>query len=94
MWLRTTSILRPGGLLLLTLSQVALRDEFPVDWRFTEDSVRLLLASFSRVLVTAHGNPVVVFAFASRVVAEDLTPADLDWTDPRFPLHINAYARK
>ncbi len=91
-------ILKPGGLLLLTLPQAALtmpRKEFPADyWRFTEDSVRLLLTPFSDVRITVHGNPYVAFYFANRIVVEDLKPVDLDWTDQRFPLHINAYARK
>jgi SAM-dependent methyltransferase len=92
-------ILKPGGLLLLTLPQTALtvpRNEFPGGdyWRFTEDSVRWLLRGFSDVRVTAHGNPLAVFAFANRIVLEDLTPTDLDWTDPRFPLHLNVYARR
>jgi SAM-dependent methyltransferase len=91
-------ILKPGGLLLLTLPQVALtvpKGEFPADyWRFTEDSVRLLLAPFSEVRVTAHGNPIGIFCFASRIVVEDISPATLDWNDPRFSHHLNAYARK
>ncbi len=91
-------ILKPGGILLLTLPHVALtmpRKEFPNDyWRFTEDSVRLLLAAFSEVRITVHGNSYAAFYFANRIVVEDLTPADLDWTDTRFPLHVNAYARK
>ena len=91
-------VLKPGGLLLLTVPQVALtmpRNEFPYDyWRFTEDSVRLLLTPFSDVRITVHGNPYAAFYFANRIVVEDLTPADLDWTDLRFPLHLNAYARK
>ncbi len=91
-------ILKPGGLLLLTLPHVSLtipRDEFPNDyWRFTEDSVRLLLSPFSEVRASVHGNPLAVFCFANRIVTEDVTHPDLDWTDPRFPLHVNVYARK
>jgi hypothetical protein len=63
-------------------------------WRFTEDSLRLLLAPFSEVSVSIHGNPIAAFCAANRIAIEDASRADLDWADPRFPLHVNVYARK
>jgi SAM-dependent methyltransferase len=91
-------VLAPGGLLLMTVPRVNLtapRDGFPGDyWRFTEDSLRLLLAPFSEVAISVHGNPIAAFCAANRIAVEDASRADLDWTDPRFPLHVNVYARK
>jgi SAM-dependent methyltransferase len=91
-------VLAPGGLLLMTVPRVSLtapRDGFPGDyWRFTEDSLRLLLAPFAEVNISLHGNPIAAFCAANRIAAEDASPGDLDWTDPRFPLHVNVYARK
>lgn len=91
-------VLTPGGLLLMSVPRTSLtapRDGFPGDyWRFTEDSLRLLLAPFSEVSISIHGNPIAAFCAANRIAIEDASRADLDWTDPRFPLHVNVYARK
>jgi SAM-dependent methyltransferase len=91
-------VLTPGGLLLMTVPRVSLtapRNGFPGDyWRFTEDSLRLLLAPFSEVSISIHGNPIAAFCAANRIAIEDASRADLDWADPRFPLHVNVYARK
>jgi len=91
-------VLQPGGLLLVTVPRVSLtapRNGFPGDyWRFTEDSIRLLLAPFSEVNVSVHGNPIAAFCAANRIAVEDASAADFDWADPRFPLHVNVYARK
>ena len=91
-------ILKPDGLLLLTLPRISLtapRDGFPGDyWRLTEDSLRLLLAPFSVVSVSIQGNPIAAFCAANRIATEDAGRTNLDWVDPRFPLHVNVYARK
>lgn len=94
--------LRRGGVLLLTvpgLSQIVREDmERTGDfWRFTDASVRrLLAASFGedRVEVECHGNVLAAVSFLHGLAAEELEPRELDHPDRDYPLIVAARARK
>jgi SAM-dependent methyltransferase len=95
-------ILRPGGTLLATLpgiSQVSRWDQerWGDYWRFTTLATeRLLLGAFpaQSIAVTAHGNVLAALAFLHGLAAEELQPAELDFTDSDFQLLITARATK
>jgi SAM-dependent methyltransferase len=89
--------LRPGGVLLVTLP-VTSKVSDPPDmdyWRFTpEAATRLLADAFGTgaVTVTARGNVLTQVAFLKGLAVEDLTPADFEFDDERFPLIVCARA--
>ena len=91
-------ILRPGGVLLLTvpgtISQLC-----PGKWRhswcwgFTAYSVnRLLSEVFARhsCIIYSYGNVLTSIAFLEGIAAEELSSEELDHEDPLYPLLIAA----
>jgi peptidoglycan/xylan/chitin deacetylase (PgdA/CDA1 family)/glycosyltransferase involved in cell wall biosynthesis len=94
-------ILAPGGVLLATVPSVTrVEDEAGRDgdlWRLTEASVRKLFAEVFAIDafdVTAYGNVMACTAFLHGLSAEEMTPADLDQVDARFPVVIAIRAVK
>ena len=94
-------ILRPGGVLLVTVpSVIRMDDEAGLDgdfWRLTEASARKLFAEafpIDAFDVVAYGNVMACAAFLYGLSAEELAPADLDPVDPMFPLVIAIRAVK
>lgn len=94
-------ILRPGGVLLVTVPSVSkVDDESGLDgdfWRLTEASARRFFADVFPVdalEVTAYGNVRACAAFLYGMSAEELTPADLDHVDSAFPLVVTIRAVK
>jgi SAM-dependent methyltransferase len=95
-------ILAPGGVLLSTfpaLSQVCRydMDRWGDYWRFTTASIRNLLSEAfgsENVDVRAHGNILGAVCFLHGLAAEDLTPEELDFFDPDYPLLITGRAVK
>jgi SAM-dependent methyltransferase len=95
-------ILRPGGVLLLTvpgtISQLC-----PGKWRhswcwgFTRHAVRRLLSSAfapERCTIYSCGNVLASIAFLEGISAEELTAAELDHEDALYPLLLAARAVK
>jgi hypothetical protein len=87
------SMLRPGGVLLMTvpgISQISREDmERTGDfWRFTSKSMqRLLSGSFGgSVTVESVGNVYAATAFLQGVAVEELDPDLLEIADPQFQL--------
>jgi SAM-dependent methyltransferase len=95
-------ILRPGGVLLLTvpgISQVPNGTQWAHTWfwSFTPLSVtRLLSESFGDdcVSVTGYGNVLSAAAMLYGLAAEDLTTTELDHNDADFPVIIGARAQR
>lgn len=94
-------ILRPGGVLLVTVpSVIRVDDEAGPDgdfWRLTEASARKLFAGVFPIDafdVTAYGNVMTCAAFLYGLSAEEMAPADLDHADPTFPVVIAIRAVK
>lgn len=85
-------VLAPGGTLLATvpaLSKVVVGNPQLVDhWRFTEASCRALFgeAFGEHVEVHGYGNAVAGAAFLLGYAAEELSAAERDTVDPRFPV--------
>jgi SAM-dependent methyltransferase len=95
-------ILKPGGILLLTvpgISPVATRSVWGPTWywSFTHASVsRLLAAVFEpgHCRFETHGNVLAAVAFLQGLAAEELSPDELSSSDPDYPVIITALARK
>jgi SAM-dependent methyltransferase len=92
--------LAPGGVLLLTVPGISQlspydRDRWGEHWRFTPQSVqRLLGARFQDVRVEGHGNVLAATAFLQGLACEDLSAAELDAVDDRYPVTVAARAVK
>jgi SAM-dependent methyltransferase len=90
-------ILRPGGVLLLTVPGIT-----PIDraewrhtwyWSFTEHALRRLLADAfgaGRAEVTTYGNVLAATGFLYGLGAGELTPEELAVRDPAFPVIVGA----
>ena len=95
-------ILKPGGVLLATVSgmaQISLDDfdQWGEYWRFTSLSARLLFEeAFSVGNVTAHpyGNVLTAIAFLEGLACEDLKRSELDARDRRYEVLIAIRAVK
>ena len=93
-------LLKPGGVLLPTvpvISQISAhdRDRWGEYWRFTPQSVdRLLQQAFGAgaMAVAGHGNVLAATAFLQGLACEDLSPAELDHNDDRYPPVVTARA--
>jgi SAM-dependent methyltransferase len=92
--------LRPGGTLLFTGPCVSRIDTTVEDWdhwRYTPRGLRALLAKSlpdAEVTVEAHGNVLAGAAFLYGIAVEELSEAELDFEDPRFPLVVCARISK
>jgi len=87
-------ILKPGGVLLATVPAVG-RIPNPGDgmsyWRFTSASCQRLFAETfgsENVEVSAYGNVLACSAHLMGMAYEELSKAELDFNDPRFPLVV------
>jgi SAM-dependent methyltransferase len=94
-------ILRPGGVLLLTVpsvSRVAPRYGLETDyWRFTAASCMALLEEAfgpGQAAVESYGNVLAGIAFLAGMAREELSARELAAHDPFFPLVIAARAIK
>lgn len=94
-------ILRPGGVLLLTvpgISQIG-PDQWGRSWYWTLTPLstqRMLQESpsLSNISVTAYGNVLAASAFLQGVAVEELTLPELDYRDPQYAMLIVARATK
>jgi SAM-dependent methyltransferase len=94
-------MLRPGGVLLVTVptvSRVLPNVEFLRDyWRFTEASCTALFGEqfgATNVTVRARGNVLSSIAFLAGLAQEELTRRELETDDPDFPLLVTVRAVK
>lgn len=99
---RLWTMLRPGGVLLVTapgISQIARydMDHWGEHWRFTTMSLeRLLSKQFSgdKIEVDARGNVMASTGFLYGLPTSDLSAHELDAVDPDYQLLITARAVK
>ncbi len=98
----THAALAPGGVLLATfagISQIS-RDDMDLwgeYWRVTDASARRLFGDVfgaANVKVEAHGNVLAATAFLHGMVVTDLTPRELDFSDPDYQVIIAVRAVK
>jgi SAM-dependent methyltransferase len=94
-------ILKPGGVLLLTCPGITrIASKGPAAawyWSFTALSLEMLLANrFGRenVAIGAHGNVFAASCFLWGIAQEEITPAELEYQDARYPVILTACARK
>ena len=94
-------ILRPGGVLLVTVPTVS-RLAFPPEqapdyWRFTAAACMGLFGETfgaDHVSSRAHGNVLTCMAFLTGMAVEDLRQSQMDAEDPLFPLLVTVRAVK
>jgi hypothetical protein len=94
--------LKPGGVLLATLSGISHICRYDYDrwgeyWRFTDLSAKRLFSDHfgaDQVTITAHGNVLVTTAFLHALAVEELTPKELDYCDPNYQFLITVRAQK
>jgi SAM-dependent methyltransferase len=92
-------ILKPGGVLLITVPGISQIDRGEWSktwfWSFTTASIeRLLRPRFDRVEVAAHGNVLAATAFLHGIASKELRRAELDTHDPAYQVIITARAVK
>jgi SAM-dependent methyltransferase len=91
-------ILKPGGVLLVAVPNVSMcKPEFEEMWRFTPAGLyRLLAKQFGedQVTVQAYGNSLTAAGEIRGLVAWEFTRAELDVSDPYFPVEVCARAVK
>jgi len=94
-------ILRPGGVLLLSVpvvSRLATRYGLEGDfWRFTPASCNKLFGDVfgsDHITVQAHGNVLTGISFLAGMAREELSIRELETHDPYFPLLITVRAAK
>lgn len=89
-------LLAPGGVLLATVPGISQmspydRDRWGEYWRFTAQSLGRLLGDVfgsACVEVEAHGNVLASTAFLQGLCVDDLSAAELDHRDQRYPLLV------
>lgn len=94
-------ILRPGGVLLVTVpvvSRVVPEDGLKTDyWRFTSASCLALFGHVfgpEQITVRSFGNVLTSIAFLAGIACEELSSRELDVNDEYFPLIITVRAVK
>ena len=95
-------ILRPGGILLATMSGMAQisREDFEMwgeYWRFTSLSACLLFEEVfpkENILVRSYGNVLAAISFLEGLAVEDLKRKELDSHDPNYEVLIAIRAQK
>jgi len=95
-------ILKPGGVLLVTVPGISQISRYDMDrwgdyWRFTTLSTRGLFEEVfpsGSVETNAHGNVFVAIAFLHGLAAEELTKRELDYLDPDYEVIITVRAVK
>jgi SAM-dependent methyltransferase len=92
-------ILKPGGVLLLTVPCVSRIDlSYGGDfWRFTTSSSEMLFSEIfgkNHVIVQPFGNVLSSIAFLTGAAYEELSKKELDYQDPSFQLLLGVRAIK
>ena len=95
-------ILRPGGILLATMSGMAQisREDFEMwgeYWRFTSLSACLLFEEVfpkENILVHSYGNVLAAISFLEGLAVEDIKRKELDSHDPNYEVLIAIRAQK
>jgi SAM-dependent methyltransferase len=95
-------ILKPGGIVLVTVAGISKISRYDMDrwgyyWSFTTKSIRRLFeAAFpeENIKVEAHGNVLAAISFLHGLAAEELRQKELEYSDPDYELLITLRAVK
>jgi SAM-dependent methyltransferase len=95
-------ILRPGGVLLVTLPGISQISRYDMDrwgdyWRFTSASTKQLFAATfleQNVDLSVYGNVLAAVAFLHGLAAKELEQQELEYTDPDYEVLIAVRAVK
>jgi SAM-dependent methyltransferase len=95
-------ILKPGGVVLVTIPGISKISRYDMDrwgyyWSFTTCSARRLFETFfppDKVQIEAHGNVLVAIAFLHGLADRELRPRELDYHDPDYEVLITVRAQK
>jgi SAM-dependent methyltransferase len=95
-------ILRPGGVVLVTIPGISKISRYDMDrwgyyWSFTTLSARRLLETAfpeDNVDVAAGGNVLAAVGFLHGLATEELSKSELDYVDPDYELLITVRAAK
>jgi SAM-dependent methyltransferase len=88
-------ILKPDGVLLVTLPAVARMGKWTDYHRFTKAGAEYLFQkSFKNIMVSAQGNLRISFKSMVSAFQEFTTTKELEYTDPMFPTIITVVAIK
>lgn len=90
-------ILKPGGVLLLTVPGISHidHDEWNENWlwAFTSGSLQRVLAEAfppNQIEINTYGNVFIATAFLYGMGLQEVTKYELDWTDPHYQVIITA----
>ena len=94
--------LRPGGVLLATVSGISQISRYDMDrwgdyWRFTDASCQRLFGDVfgeEHVTIRTHGNVLSACAFLQGLATRELKQSALDETDPDYQMLITIRAEK
>jgi len=91
-------ILKPGGTLLVGVPSVSMDGPDAGElWRFVPNGLRMVLSTVfdrDKLLVRGYGNSLAAAAELRGVASHELTRAELNAQDPRFPVEVCARAVK
>jgi Methyltransferase domain len=98
----TYSMLKPGGVLLVTLSGISQISSYDDDrwgdyWRFTKSSAQKLFEDFfelEKIEVQSHGNVLSAVALLQGLASHELKQYELDYRDPNYQVIITVRAIK
>ncbi|MDO8795259.1 MAG: methyltransferase domain-containing protein [Vicinamibacterales bacterium] len=91
-------VVKPGGVILASSGcHIPLTPDTPDYWHLTGDGwreVTSLVWPDCEVEVTQYGNCLAATAAMMGLAAEELTPAELDAQDPRYPVQVTILCRR
>jgi len=95
-------ILKPGGVLLVTVAGISQVSRFDMErwgdyWRFTTLSVQRVFSevfSEENLTIKGYGNVLAAVAFLHGIAAEELKKDELDYHDPDYQLIVAIRAMK
>ena len=91
-------VVKPGGVILATTAGlVPLTGDAPDYWHLSADGWRELASRAwpgCEVRIEQHGNCLTAVAAMLGLALEELTPAEFEYDDPRFPVLVTLYCRR
>jgi SAM-dependent methyltransferase len=91
-------ILKPGGVLLVTMPTISPAWNIPINlWRFTAESSEYVFGKYfgkDNVQVTSYGNKLVAESFWIGFAIEDLTKAEFEKSEKNWSVIIGIVAKK